>query len=344
MNTRKLVRYFSVLAIVLVLACNLPFFTNDQASGPAAPSIPEAAGTQEPQSTGAGTEAVASSTPSITHVSTPAADIGTGKLTYDVVSEDTAPERRAPYGDSYDINRLERPFLKDMTYVPDLDIYTYSVSSDSTWWYVSIVLIGGDPNNQLGINFGVELDLDLDGFGDYLVIAHPPYAGSWETAPVQVFRDNNHDTGGLSAEKSDAPLTTDGYETLIFNGGAGDTDPDMAWVRAIGGSQAVVSFAFKKSWSGTVFLLGVFADASLKDPTKLDYVDRFTAADAGSPVRDNRYYPLGALYAVDNVCRSAFGFKVTGFEPQLCPSTEPPATRKPRTPQPPTVPPPPVIL
>ena len=51
--------------------------------------------------------------------------------------EDTAAERRAPYGDSYDINRLSRPFQQDMTYVPDLDIVTYTVSSDSTWWFVS---------------------------------------------------------------------------------------------------------------------------------------------------------------------------------------------------------------
>jgi len=35
----------------------------------------------------------------------------------------------------------------------------------------------------------------------------------------------------------------------------------------------------------------------------LDYVDRIEEAQAGSPVRDKKYYPLGDLYLVDNVCR-----------------------------------------
>jgi hypothetical protein len=276
-------------------------------------------------------------TVAVTHLIVPSSPPGSGKLVIDVVSKDTAAERRAPYGDSYDINRLERPFLQDMTYVPDLDAATYTVGDDDTWWYVSIELSGGNPNNDLGIDYGVELDLDHDGFGDYLVWAHPPYATTWDTAPVQIFQDRNHNTGGLSAEKSDAPITTDGYETLIFSGGVGDADPDMAWVRINSSSRATVQFAFKKSWSGVVFMLGVLADAGLKDPKKLDYIDRFTIAEAGSPVRDNSNYPLKALFAVDNVCREAFGFTATGYEPQLCPK-EPPATKRPK---PPTEEPPP---
>jgi len=51
----------------------------------------------------------------------------------------------------------------------------------------------------------------------------------------------------------------------------------------------------------------------------LDYTDRFTVVDEGSPVRSNKYYPLGSLYAVDNTCRSAFGFSSTGYEPRICP-------------------------
>ena len=78
-------------------------------------------------------------------------------------------------------------------------------------------------------------------------------------------------------------------------------------------------------------MLGVFADAGLKNVGKLDYVDRFTEADAGSPVRDNKNYPLKELYLVDNVCREALGFEATGYEPQLCPREEqvPGATAKP---------------
>jgi hypothetical protein len=227
---------------------------------------------------------------------------------------------------------LERPFLQDMTYVLDLDLVTYSVAEDPDWWYVSVKSAGNNPNNALNPNFGVELDVDRDGFGDFLVWAHPPFGPTWDTAPVQIFQDKNHDTSGTSSETSDAPISTNGYETLVFSGGLGDADPDLAWVRANASDQATIQFAFKKAWSGVVFMLGVLADAGLKDPGKLDYVDRFTITEAGSPVRENSNYPLKALFAIDNICREAFGFISTGYEPQLCPKPEPAPTKKPKPP------------
>jgi hypothetical protein len=162
---------------------------------------------------------------------------------------------------------------------------------------------------------------------------------------VQAYADSNHDTAGLSGEKSDAPITTDGYDQLVFDGAAGaNTDPDLAWVRMNAGEGADIQFAFKKSWAGSSFMYGVIADAGLKDVGKLDYVDRFTEAEAGSPIKGKQYYPLGALFAVDNTCREAFGFKPNGYEPMLCPRDLPNPTKKPHdTPLPPTpVPPPPI--
>jgi hypothetical protein len=141
-----------------------------------------------------------------------------GKLVYDVESAGTAPEQRAPYGDSYDINRLERPFSQEMVYLPALDIVTFIVTKDNDWWYVSIELSSTDPNNMPDANYGVELDLDHDGFGDYLIWSHPPYTNQWDTIPVQIYQDQNHNTGGYSAGKSGAPFSADGYETLVFDG------------------------------------------------------------------------------------------------------------------------------
>ena len=217
-----------------------------------------------------------------------------------------------------------------MTYVPNLDISSLKVGRDGGWYYVSIAMVGTDPNDKLGIDYAVELDTDHDGFGHYIIWAHPPYPADWDTLPVQILRDSNHDTGGRSAEKSDAPLTTDGYDTLTFNGPITDSDPDVAWVRIGSGPQGSLQVAFKRSWSGDIFMLGVLADAYLKDPKKLDYVDRFTLAQAGSPVRANENYPRKALYAIDTVCREAFGFKAGGYEPQLCPPAEPPPTKQPK--------------
>lgn len=267
-------------------------------------------------------------TATITHLVRPSNSPRQGELIYDVKSEDTASEQRAPYGDSFIINHMERPFLRDMSYVPDLDIFTFNVSQDDNWYYVSIELIGSDPNNPLGIHYGVELDLDRDGFGDYIIWGNPLYSPEWTTDGVQVFQDTNHDTGGLAANRSDAPLTGDGYDKLLFDSGKGE-NPDLAWVRVNASQHATVQFAFKKSLAGKSFMVGVVADAGLKDVSKYDYNDRFSEEEAGSPIRDKTYYPLGALYAFDNVCRTAIGFKPSGYELQGCPLNAPPPTKQP---------------
>jgi hypothetical protein len=242
-------------------------------------------------------------------------------MTHDTPSQGTGPEGRAPYGDSYKFNRLERPFLQeDMRYISDLDIDKFGLSQDESWYYISIILIGSNPNNSLEIYYGVELDLDADGFGDYILWAHPPYTASWDTSSVQIFQDSDHDTGGLRSSHSDAVLNGNGYDRLIFDGEAGaNDDPDLAWVRLDEGLPATVQFAFKKSLAGTSFTYGVIADAGLKDISKFDYNDRFTEADAGSSVRDNQYYPLGLLSAVDNSCWEPYDLETT-INAKLCPA------------------------
>ncbi len=335
---RSCMLVFAILGIA-TQACNMPSASTVTAVPPTpgeqALAIPVAvqpatATVQPATPTTPPTEIPVTATVVIVHTMTPTDPRG-GKLVYDVESASTAPEKRAPYGDSYNINRLERPFLQDMTYISDLDIVSFTVTKDSNWWYISMNLIGKDPNNTQGINYGVELDLDRDGFGDYLIWAHPPYTEQWDTTSVQIFQDQNHNTGGLSGAKSDAPLNGDGYETLIFDGSVNGNDPDMAWIRINADS---LQFAFKKSLIGTKFMLGVIADAGFKDPGKLDYVDRFPITEAGSSVKDNPNYPLKELFLVDNTCREAFGFEATGYEPQICP-VEPTPTNVPKAPPPP---------
>jgi hypothetical protein len=307
-----------VILLIAALACNLP-----------APITPTPTVALPPTVQAVFEEPTEPLPTPIAHLMKPAALAVAGSPVYDVVSRDTAPEKRAPYGDSYELNRLERPFLQDMTYAPNLDVSTYNIGQDKDWVYVTIALIGSDPNDALGIDYAVELDTNEDGYGDYILWGRPPYPLDWDTAPVEIYQDSNHNTSGLSAAKSDAVFDGDGYDRLVFSGGMGDADPDLAWVRVNYGMQGSVQFAFKRSWSGNVFMLGVLADAGLRDPGQLDYVDRIPALEAGSPVRSNRYYPLKALYAVDNTCRSAVGFASAGNEPQSCPveARKPPSNR-----------------
>ncbi len=309
---------------VLPTATALPSSTPEP---PTAEPPPVETPTQEPPPT----EPTATPTQEIVHTDFPPSSVPFGFLVYDVSSKETANEKRAPYGDSYKINRLERPFLEDMTYIPDLDIKTYNFLQSGKWTFVSMELIGSNPNNEIGIQYGIELDRDRDGFGDYLILAKPPFNKEWSTEGVQIWQDENHDTSGVSSVKSDAPVAGDGYEKLLFDGGIGD-DPDLAWVRINAGTRSTVQFAFKRTFPSNSYMLGVFADAGIKDPLKLDYIDRFSESEAGSPIRGNDFYPLKLLWGMDNTCRDAMNFEMSGLEPQGCPRTEP--TPKPKAPGP----------
>lgn len=340
-NVVKPILFLLSILTLAAFACTALSGVPSAATEPPPPTQPEPTATPQPTETIFSGESnlpeipTATSTPVIEHIYFPVDSVKSGGIIYDVESSGTGAENRAPYGDSYDIYRMERPFSDDMTYIPDMDIATYNVMMDEEWIYISIELIGTDPNNEMGIHYGVELDQDRDGFGDYIIWANPPYTPEWSTKSVQVFADYNHDTGGLSAEKSDAPFDADGYETMIFDAGFGD-DPDLAWVRVNAGKQATVQFAVKRSFVGRSFMLGVLSDAGLRDVTKMFYNDRFTEAEAGSPEKSEKHYPLKELYAFDNACREAFGFSPTGYEPQLCPRDEPrQGSRQPRVCQPP---------
>jgi Hint domain len=324
--------YWLLIFLIVALACNLP-----TAGAPSATTQPSAnlstssaPSTLPPSTLSPSTlppSTLAASTQVVNHVVLPIDTKPGGSVVSDVDSSGTASQNRAPYGDSYDLNLFERPFTqKDMTYLPNVDINTFQLSSDSTWYYVFVTLMGSDPNDPVNVDYGVEINKNRDGFGDTLIWAQPPYTTTWSTNGVKVYTDPNHDTGGASPEKSDAkpgmPYPGDGYETVIFNQGLGD-DPDLAWVRINPQNPSMVEFAFKTSLAGKSFMWGVWADAGLKDPSKFNYNDRFTAAEAGSPIASNPNYPIKAIYAVDNTCWLAFGFKVTGYEPHLCPTTAP---------------------
>ncbi|MBI2332310.1 MAG: hypothetical protein HYU84_09170 [Chloroflexi bacterium] len=305
MKSKKNWLFAAVIFLLLMQGCNIPVTATQPVVEPTLPPVSEEPPTSAPVV--------------IEHQAIPISAPESEPYP-DVNSVDTAPEKRAPYGDSYANNRLERPFTQDMTYIPDMDIMAFSISEDNEWYFVSIGLVGNNPNSSPSIRYALELDTDLDSFGDFLIVADPPYSESWTADNIKIYSDTNHDSAGASPVRSDAPFSGNGYDKLISSPleGVGD-DIDLAWIRINAGPLATVQFAFKKTFSGDSFMYAVMADAGLKDVNRLDYVDYFIESDAGSPVRDSPFYPLKELYAVDNTCFQAFGFSPTRFEPKICP-------------------------
>ena len=330
-NHSRILSGFLVL-LLAALACNLPS-PSQSTPGIVVIYVTETSAPPPPPLETITPNAPASTIlPPITHILYPADAQTAGGLSYDVDSRGTAPEHRAPYGDSHKINRFERPFTQNvMDYIPDLDILYFRIGADTGWYYVFMEMGSTNPaTGSMSADYGVELDIDRDGHGDYLIWAKPPFTTSWKTEGVTVFTDMNNDTGGPSTSSSDAPFNGNGYDSTIFDSGQG-ADPDLAWVRIDPRSPSSIQFAFKKSLPGSVFMWGVWADLGLKDPTKFSYNDHFTEEQGGSPEKSEvKYYPIKAIHSVDNTCREAYGFKPTGDETLLCPREEP--TPAPNTP------------
>ncbi len=246
-----------------------------------------------------------------------------------------ASERRANGGEVFSGNLYERPFNANSMdkYFPDLDITRTRLLRDEQWVFVNVKLVGQDPAGGLNGDYGVELDLNVDGRGDVLVMAAKS-GSAWSTDGVRAWKDDNHDVGAAHPIQSDAPENGDGYETLVFDQGVG-ADPDLAWARISPSDPNSVQVAFKRGLinDDDIFTWGAWAMSdTMLNPAWFDFNDHFTAAEAGSPLTElTQYYPIKALAEVDNTCRWSVGFIPTGSEPGICPVPPTPTPEIPAT-------------
>ena len=219
-------------------------------------------------------------------------------------------------GDIYNQNFFERPFTTDMTYLPDLDILKAAISSDVNFIYFTISL--SDVNavsGDLQGNYGIEVDLDKDGRGDYSVWVANPASAVWTTTGVTILNDSNNDVGGMDPANSETGWQGDGYDTTIAN-----SNPITAWARVSPTDSKVVQIAVYRNLIGEPmeFLWGAWADNGLKNPGQFDYDDFYTFKQAGSGYAESPYYSLKTVNSNDNTCRQAYGFEPKGKIPNLC--------------------------
>jgi len=234
--------------------------------------------------------------------------------------------------DLFNTNFLERPFTSEqMDYQGYLDLVRVNLSLVSPWVYTTFVLEDSPPEDSEAV-YALELDLESDGRGDWLILGQVPPGTEWTTAGAQAYRDTNGDVGGFSPMNAENPNPSwDGYETLVFEDYLG-SDPDLVWVRRDPANANQVQLAFKYSLIGSdgSFAFGGWADEGMRDPGAFDYNDSMTFDQAGSPYAESSKYPIKELASVDNTCRWTYGYEPTTSFPGLCPL---PATPTP-TPEP----------
>ncbi len=257
---------------------------------------------------------------SITHTIIPN-DTTSGLITItDTSTASIGSQGRAMGGDDYSINRFERPFdANGMVYHPELDIQTAVLGYDSNFYYVTITLAGTNPNSGLlDGTYGVELDLDIDGRGDYMVLAGPQLTSNWSTTTVWAGHDSDSDVGAAHPLQADAPVGSNGYEDTIFTYDTSG-DADAAWARLSPQTNAI-QIAFKRSMiqDDSEFLWGAWASGGDTNIAEQDIHDIFMPADAGSPIQGVAYFPLNQVDLLDNTCRMTAGFTPVGNEPGLC--------------------------
>lgn len=255
----------------------------------------------------------------------------------DADSSAGAAQNRALAGEDFSRNLYERPFTSEtMVYRPDLDIILTTLNRTSDFVYVEIEVQGQHPDGGLQGTYGFELDLDLDGRGDVLVLASS-LQSDWSTDGVFAWKDTNNDVGGATPRISDG-VEGNGYNDLVFDEGKG-SDPDLVWARVSPNNPKAAQLAFKPSLSDWVneYLWWAVTDNMVKNAAWYDYNDHFTHDEAGSPLNGLAQYPLKELAELDNTCRWSVGFVPDGTEPGLCGIAQPNPTPEPEdgtTPEP----------
>jgi hypothetical protein len=275
---------------------------------------------------------------------------GTGKeqVIYDQVDTSTASQKRAFGGDQFNTGKFERPFDQDMTYLPYLDIVKSTMQrGDKNFIYVTIQVATPVSDSMVkDARYGLELDPNLDGRSEFLVLAEKPTSTEWTVTGVNVWKSSSA-SNPVVGGKAPIPVTgSSGYDVNLFSSGTG-SDADLAWVRLSPNKPNTVEVAFRNTLVGGEkgkFVWRPVTDGASFKNTLYDLNVNFTIEQAGSPQGDSMFYPLKEVYAVDSTCRVASGYTASGNESGLCPLPPPPdKPSQPSSPSSPKAPPPEII-
>lgn len=235
----------------------------------------------------------------------------------------TANQKKSNGGDRFSFEEFERPFNANTmdVYYPNLDIIDTYVFQDEIWIYGTIKVVNRSVVIVEPYRLAMQLDIDTDGKGDWLILVSNPSSTNWTTDGVQAYYDANSDVGNQTPMQADKIVPGgNGFEQIVFDQGKGD-DPDSAWVRVSPNDANTVEIAVKRSFLGdpVAFMVHMWTGHGTLDPAMFDYSDHYSheqagAADPSFPF----FYPIKTVYELDSSCRIAVGFYPKGNEPGLC--------------------------
>lgn len=255
----------------------------------------------------------------------------------EIDTSNTADDKFA-LGDSHRLNNLERPFTEDdMVYHPETDLLYMELYKGEDFYYFTLELVGvSEEDNYPSASYGIEIDSDYDGRGDYLLWAKGDESTEWNIENVMLLEDGNDDVGGSNPVVPDNN-NGNGYDKVLFSMDVLD-DPDTAWKRVDPGNGNNVQLAVKVSKiDSSRFYWRAWADAGLNDPAQFDYNDSVSESQAGSPNKNSDYYPVAQLNLMDSTCWIAYNLQPTGNELGGCYVLQPTAEPPPDEPPPPPV-------
>lgn len=248
---------------------------------------------------------------------------------HDQTNEKTANDKTAFGGDVFNLGWYERPFDQDMNYLPFIDLQTILMNrQDPNWVYVKMSMVNaieeGADSKPL---FGLEMDTDIDNRGEFLITVTAPRGTEWSTDGVTVLSNSDNMIGGVKPVLADTnPYEGKGYDTEVFKSGEGD-DPNLVFARMSPSDPKTLEIAFKHSFVGGAkgkYMWFPWAMVGMQDPTKMEFNDHFSRDEAGSPIKtEGKYYPVKAVWGVDNTGRVPSGFEPTGLMPGLIESLQP---------------------
>jgi len=264
----------------------------------------------------------------------------------DYDSSPMAQKKQVASGDYFTAGEYERPFNANTmdVYYPNIDIVDTMVYQDEA--RIFGVMQVKELKKSEG-RYALELDTDVDGYGDYLVLVSNPASEDWSSAGAQLFEDANNDVGKPKAVISDKSVSGDGFETMVFDASAGK-ESDTVYARISPDDANVIEIAVLREAVGdpSKYLIGMWAGFSLLDSSLFDINDHFTHEQAGAanPGYEN-YYPIKQVAEIDNSCRMVVGFAPSGSEPGICQQAgpvdntgaAPPPPSQPQQPPPPAV-------